>query len=415
MPPTAWFRGIRRKWIAALVLLTCVSGLLTLIPHFRTAPREDENLAFAEIDDDRFAFVAASRGGESVFVARDLSGMVYRRPDGRSATILLRENGLPRRVLDSGYIIDIANYRADRMDVAVTAPDGRVQTVRDVELPAAVRLWMVARGADGSFQQALLSASADVPKPLRQIAGPEGVLLAVQIRSDLLQRPSDWISIAGIGIGVGITAAAAVSAAPIVAVGLVLVGGASAGLGLYSMLVDDSRGAWGSAVVDSAMCASVAVGNPQGAGSCLTAGITVANEVFVKALEEDQQREEQTRLARSALLHGTGDVQMTLTWDAPCDVDLWCRAPSGAQIGFSRGSSPCGGRLDVDDRDGYGPENIFWPRGAAPRGAYQVWVHHYEGSQAAGYKVLIRVDGRETTLTGRLVSKEASTPHTFAR
>jgi len=78
-------------------------------------------------------------------------------------------------------------------------------------------------------------------------------------------------------------------------------------------------------------------------------------------------------------LLSTGDVQVTLTWNNDTDQDLHVIDPSGFRIYFDDDTSSTGGKLDVDDTDGFGPENIFWPPGKAPAGRYQVQVVYYGG------------------------------------
>lgn len=74
---------------------------------------------------------------------------------------------------------------------------------------------------------------------------------------------------------------------------------------------------------------------------------------------------------------GTGKVQISLSWDTGTDQDLHVLTPSGELIYYDDARSSDGGRLDRDDRDGFGPENIFWLRDA-PDGTYYVKVHDYD-------------------------------------
>ncbi len=89
---------------------------------------------------------------------------------------------------------------------------------------------------------------------------------------------------------------------------------------------------------------------------------------------------------------GTGDVHITLTWDNATDVDLHVIDPFGEEIYYAHPRSASGGWLDVDDIDGYGPENIYWPEGEAPTGAYTVVVVYYRdyGLGASNYEVTVR-------------------------
>ena len=80
---------------------------------------------------------------------------------------------------------------------------------------------------------------------------------------------------------------------------------------------------------------------------------------------------------------GTGALQVSLAWDSTPDIDLWITDPSGTEIYYKHKSSPTGGELDLDDRDGFGPENIYWTQNA-PDGTYKVEVDYYRGSGKDG-------------------------------
>lgn len=104
-----------------------------------------------------------------------------------------------------------------------------------------------------------------------------------------------------------------------------------------------------------------------------------------------------TRLGRGGL--GTGDVQVTLTWDNSADLDLYVLEPSGATISYGNRTSASGGQLDVDDTDGFGPENVFWPTGQAPVGTYQVQVNLFRGSPTP-FRVRVLNGGEVTEHSG---------------
>ncbi len=91
---------------------------------------------------------------------------------------------------------------------------------------------------------------------------------------------------------------------------------------------------------------------------------------------------------------GSGELQVTLTWDNGTDMDLHVIEPSGEEIDFTNRTSATGGMLDVDDTSGFGPENIFWQ--SAPDGAYQVFVVHFccESEGSTGTTVTISHNGR---------------------
>lgn len=106
-----------------------------------------------------------------------------------------------------------------------------------------------------------------------------------------------------------------------------------------------------------------------------------------------EKLEEEIRVAEAALTYGSGDVQVTLTWDNTSDMDLYVIDPNDEEIYYSHPSSASGGSLDVDDTDGYGPENIFWPANGAITGTYQVYIRHYSGQLPTNYTVLVNAFG----------------------
>jgi hypothetical protein len=70
-----------------------------------------------------------------------------------------------------------------------------------------------------------------------------------------------------------------------------------------------------------------------------------------------------------------GDLQIALTWNSAVDMDLHVREPDGGHVYWNRlvGRSA---RLDFDDVDGFGPENIIVAPGLALPGFYSVFIVH---------------------------------------
>jgi len=104
---------------------------------------------------------------------------------------------------------------------------------------------------------------------------------------------------------------------------------------------------------------------------------------------------------------GTGDIQVTLSWDANSDVDLHVVEPGGEETYYARRTSPSGGHLDLDSNagcqiDGVRNENISWPEGRAPRGVYSVRVDYWSscGVAATNYTVRINNGGSVQIVTG---------------
>ncbi len=100
----------------------------------------------------------------------------------------------------------------------------------------------------------------------------------------------------------------------------------------------------------------------------------------------------------------TGNPQFTLTWDTKTDLDLHVIEPGGKEVYWEQRNGGKGGSMDVDDVDGFGPENIFWPEG--PPGTYKWFVQYYGGFGARNvptrWKVRIRQNGRESVVEGTL-------------
>lgn len=99
---------------------------------------------------------------------------------------------------------------------------------------------------------------------------------------------------------------------------------------------------------------------------------------------------------------GTGEVQVTLTWNNAADLDLYVREPAGDVLYYAERVSPTGGILDVDSNYPCGTtpnsvENAFW--GTAPSGTYEVYIRQYDDCDAedAEWTLTVRVDG-ETVL-----------------
>ncbi|HOK58812.1 MAG TPA: NosD domain-containing protein [Methanothrix sp.] len=105
----------------------------------------------------------------------------------------------------------------------------------------------------------------------------------------------------------------------------------------------------------------------------------------------------------------TGDIQVTLTWYANADIDLYVEDPNGDVVYYNNPQVPSGGQLDRDNMcsnfEMGRPENIFWPTGGAPPGVYKVRVNYFAdcgGVGAVRWTVRTVVGGSVKTYTGVL-------------
>ena len=114
-----------------------------------------------------------------------------------------------------------------------------------------------------------------------------------------------------------------------------------------------------------------------------------------------------TRLSTSVTEVGTGDVQVTLSWNTDADVDLHVIDPRGEEVYYAHPQAASGGQLDLDSNagcelDGIRNENITWPVGRAPRGVYTVRVDYWSscGVGQTNYTVRINNGGTVQIFTG---------------
>jgi hypothetical protein len=112
-------------------------------------------------------------------------------------------------------------------------------------------------------------------------------------------------------------------------------------------------------------------------------------------------------LSTTALQVGTGDVQVSLSWDVDSDLDLHVVDPSGEEIYYSHKQARSGGSLDLDSNaacslDHKRNENITWPAGRAPQGQYTVRVDYWDRCQTTQSNYTVRIITNEGF--GRIVS-----------
>ena len=113
---------------------------------------------------------------------------------------------------------------------------------------------------------------------------------------------------------------------------------------------------------------------------------------------------------------GSGDIQVSLSWDTATDVDLHLVDPSNEEIYYKNKTAASGGVLDLDSNaectiDNINNENITWAKGSAPKGKFIVRVDYYEacGNKDANYTVTVTVCGETSTYTGSFKASQADT------
>ena len=115
-----------------------------------------------------------------------------------------------------------------------------------------------------------------------------------------------------------------------------------------------------------------------------------------------------------------GDPQFTLIWESNADLDLHVVEPGGKEIFWNDTKGRFGGMLDVDNVDGFGPENIYWLKlgtdgskelGPGPPGEYRWFVEYYGGNRGipvpTRWTVRVKHEGRVEFFHGRLTVPKA--------
>jgi len=120
---------------------------------------------------------------------------------------------------------------------------------------------------------------------------------------------------------------------------------------------------------------------------------------------------EEQSLAVTSLIVGTGDLQVSVSWDTLSDVDLYLTEPNGDIIDFFFDTSAAGGELDLDSNaacflDGINNENITYENVVPPTGEYIVELDYYSACDVTGptnYVVTIRINNQVETFQGSFV------------
>jgi hypothetical protein len=111
-----------------------------------------------------------------------------------------------------------------------------------------------------------------------------------------------------------------------------------------------------------------------------------------------------TQICINVLRLGTGALQISLSWNNTSDQDLHVIDPNNEEIFYSHKTSLSSGRLDRDDTNGYGPENIYWLNNA-PDGIYKVKVRDYSGVNAGTTcYVTVSAPGKSKSFTVRTIN-----------
>jgi len=299
-----------------------------------------------------------------------LSGVeFYSKEADKDYSIFLHDNGELDKVVVDDYIFIFRNFNGNKVDLGVIYPDGNVEILREL----------------------VTEYNWDSTKDLEDI----------EAWSDVIRFASRVVSGVPCAIAVAATTGTGGIAAPVAAweCGNYLLS-LSGDVMENELHMHNGYTEFVNTVGNANTALTCSTGEPVG---CLTDLATRSLNAWADSREHIENQQENISTVEGALAHGYGDVQVTLTWDNTSDIDLWVTEPNGNKIYYQSPNSSTGGHLDVDDTDGYGPENIFWADGQAPVGQYIVQVHYYGGSGGpANYTVLIQAFGNSNQYHGTL-------------
>ncbi|MEO0571466.1 MAG: hypothetical protein AAF039_07145 [Bacteroidota bacterium] len=323
-----------------------------------------EGMAGVETGNPDFPYMVQHENGEVMVlnaVGDTPKGVIYFVDENTTAHMEFDEDFLPSQVnYNNEVLVLFENYRDDLVDIAVIV-DGDFQIYRDIDFP----MQNVSKGIVG----------------LRNMSNWSGFFSAL----------GTTINVGLCGIAAAATAIPSLGTS--VPAAVITCGGALLGSVLLLRPSDsDALNATGSTVGIAANgygCLGSAVsGNPLSiAANCINTMIDAAGGLASLRENLTSTLSEIIAAARGGLETGDGDVKFTLTWDNDTDLDLYVTEPSGDTIWFGNRTSTTGGQLDVDDIDGFGPENIFWPTDFARPGEYRVEVNMFSGNKSTTFRV----------------------------
>ena len=114
----------------------------------------------------------------------------------------------------------------------------------------------------------------------------------------------------------------------------------------------------------------------------------------------------------------TGDVQVFLSWDNYNDLDLICKDPNGQSVFFKNRTVKSGGKLEFDMNVEYPgnkkpTENIFWQKGTAPNGTYNVYLLYFKRHLKINntpYKITVKYGNKTKHFEG-IIKREKDAIH----
>ncbi len=287
-------------------------------------------------------------------------------------SISFDEKGLPTKIVIENYIFLFDNFNGTKVDFAIVSPSGEIQIIReassnfnwDTDLNSTKSAKEVIKWAGRALGAIPCITTGAAALVSGGIAIPLDILALWNCGNYLLKISAGFVEDQGVHNGF------------------------TEFVNFYSL-------------TSTAYNCTVGLTEPS---SCL---VTLAKEALNQWAEnmDELEANESVHVAEAALYAGHGDVQITLTWDNESDLDLHVIDPFLEEIYYLHKNSASEGELDYDDIDGYGPENVYWPKGKAPSGTYHVFLHNFfwgGNPLSANYTVLITAFGKSKQFKGTI-------------
>jgi len=335
--------------------------------------------------DDAPIILQHENGGRIVSIDANnnthIDGLVYSEGSNFMYTIINEDTYLPSRITTSDNTVFLFAFKENNtlMDVGVVQPNNQVSYIRDIPIN------IPARNATRLPGDALQAASITV----------SAVGIALGTVGCVTAGAGLAISTAGLAIPVALA-----TCSSLIISGASLLNDHSESQSLLINQLGNANSIY-TYLANTMGCSS---GNALACYSLIVDGVgSIINQTQVIW---DTIGQENIAITEGALFSGFGVIKVTLVWDTTSDIDLWVTDPFGEQIDYTHTTSQSGGYLDIDDVDGFGPENIFWGS-TAPLGSYLVQAHYYSdnGQGSTNYTIQVQSGSTIESYYGTLTSE----------
>ena len=346
---------------------------------------ESYDYVTVETNSSLFPIVASHEEGETIALRfneenSELNGIHFNKDEELNYFIETTSEGLPIRGLFNDHLIFFENYTQSTVDLGILTPNGESEIFRNINI------------SDLSTQSLASKVQDDKTVDALKAAGLGVSIFNCALSSALATGTG------GIAIPLAVISCSSTLASIIATLDTDdnIIDTGSNALSLYS-------GSLGCAVSATQL-------NPV---DCIGFFLDVSSLIADNLNSQLNTNLTQADLIEAALRYGSGDVQVTMTWNNTADIDLYVTDPMGETIYYANPFSSSGGQLDIDDVDGHGPENIFWNNGNAPAGNYSVSVNHFSGVSPTNFSVRVQVLGQSAIYNGSVSSDETITVTSF--